>query len=251
MENVDDPADGPTTFAIDSFGQGDASRISESAKESPVALMRYLDRFVNFGDSLDAETVVRDALLTSQSEIEKATQQTDLMPTRVQRLKSAETQIATLEQANAKEVLGLQRQLAEQKQIRIQLREKLKTLKEQLNSTALAEEAEALRELGQGDGKSDTAELNNIRAAVTTFASELEVSQDALKAKYIQLENVALSNLSAWKGRDTDALAQIEQSEPPLRRKGSNWIWRTSRNSLPTKRMRSGTSPRSKDGKTR
>jgi ABC-type lipoprotein export system ATPase subunit len=220
VENVDDPAEGPTAFAIDSFGQGDASRISESAKESPVALMRYLDRFVDFGDSLDAETAIRDALLRSQSEIEKATQQTDLMPTWVQRLKSAETQIATLEQANAKEILGLQRQLAEQKQTRIQLREKLKTLKEQLDSTGIAEEAEALCELGQGDGKSDIAELRNIRAAAATFASELEVSHDALKAKYVQLENVALSNLNAWKGRDTDALAQIEQKRAGLEAQG-------------------------------
>ena len=45
VENIDDPFVGPTSFEVECFGQGEATKISESAKASPLGLLKYLDTF--------------------------------------------------------------------------------------------------------------------------------------------------------------------------------------------------------------
>ncbi|MDM0025730.1 AAA family ATPase [Variovorax saccharolyticus] len=43
--NLDNNDGGPVNFEIDCFGQGEAARVREEAREDPLALMRYLDTF--------------------------------------------------------------------------------------------------------------------------------------------------------------------------------------------------------------
>jgi energy-coupling factor transporter ATP-binding protein EcfA2 len=184
IQNLDDPFLGPTSFEIDCFGQGEAAKISENAKESPVALLKYLDTFMDLSEAKKEETAARNALLASQNELERATQQTELMPIWQQRLSSTKTQIATLEKANAKEVLALQRRLAEEKQTRRSLREKVESIKQKLTSPALAGEVQELCALGSLNDPIAAEELTEIHHAAEQFASEMQISQDALNAKF-------------------------------------------------------------------
>jgi len=55
IENVDDPDVGPRAFDVDCFGQGEAARISHEAQADPLALLRYLDRFVDLDEAIAVE----------------------------------------------------------------------------------------------------------------------------------------------------------------------------------------------------
>jgi energy-coupling factor transporter ATP-binding protein EcfA2 len=80
MQNIDNPETGPCYFEADCFGQGEAARISMQAQTDPLALLNYLDKFVDLEDAITAEENARDRLLTLQTEIEKAEQQVSLIP---------------------------------------------------------------------------------------------------------------------------------------------------------------------------
>jgi len=220
VENVHDPLVGPTSFDVECFGQGEATKISESAKESPLALLKYLDTFIDLGEAVREENEARDALLNSQNEIEKANQQVDLLPGWKQSLTSTQAQIATLEKANAKEVLGLQRHLAAEKQTRVSLQNKVKCIKQNLTGTGLPDEVTELCELGDVASDKATDELKAIHSAAVVFSSDVEQSQDALDKKFAVLEKTANDNLAVWRSRDTAALAEIEEKRKALEAQG-------------------------------
>ena len=218
--NLDDPSFGPTSFEIDCFGQGEATKISESAKEGPVALLRYLDSFIDLAEATKEETAARDALLASQNELEKAVQQAELLPAWQQRLSSTQTQIAALEKANAKEVLALQRHLAGEKQVRLSLQAKLRSIKQNLTSSGLSEEVDELCDLGDITVPTAAAELKSIHQAAEQFAAEVQQSQGALNAKFSALETIANDNLVSWRSRDAKALSEIEEKTKALEAQG-------------------------------
>jgi ABC-type lipoprotein export system ATPase subunit len=220
VENVDDPFVGPTSFEVECFGQGEATKISESAKESPLGLLKYLDTFIDFGDAVREESEARDALLNSQNEIEKATQQADLLPVWKQSLTSTQAQIAALEKANAKEVLGLQRHLAAEKQTRVAIQNKVKNIKQNLAGTDLPDEVTELCELGDVTSDKATDELKTIHNAAVVFSSDVELSQGALEKKFLALEKTANDNLAVWRSRDSAALAEIEEKRKALEAQG-------------------------------
>ncbi len=220
VENVDDPSMGPTNFDIECFGQGEASKISESAKESPLALLKYLDGFIDFSEAMQEETTAREALLASQNNLEKATQQVELMPVWKQRLSSTQTQIAALEKANAKEVLGLQRHLAAEKQTRVSLLNKVKSIKQSLAGTGLSDEVTELCELGDLTAEDVTNELTTIHNAAVQFATDVEQAHGDLQTKFSALEKIASDNLLTWRSRDGIALAEIEEKTKALEAQG-------------------------------
>jgi len=99
LENTDDPMMGPMSFEIDCFGQGETARISQQAESNPIALLSYLDRFVDLADASAAEAEVRDRLLSLQTEIEKAREKVDLIPQYERSLATAKQQLSALEKA--------------------------------------------------------------------------------------------------------------------------------------------------------
>jgi histidinol phosphatase-like PHP family hydrolase len=80
LTNDDNPQTGPTRFGIDCFGQGEAARISIQAQSNPLALLEYLDKFVDLEVARTAEGEARANLLTLQTEIEKAVEKVNLIP---------------------------------------------------------------------------------------------------------------------------------------------------------------------------
>ena len=72
IQNMDDEDRGPRSFDIDCFGQGEAAKISLQAQTDPLALLSYLDRFVDLNEASKQEEEARELLLALQTEIEKA-----------------------------------------------------------------------------------------------------------------------------------------------------------------------------------
>ncbi len=60
LENIDNPIDGLIAFDIDCFGQDEAARISNEAQSDLLALLRYLDKFVDLSKALATEEAARE-----------------------------------------------------------------------------------------------------------------------------------------------------------------------------------------------
>jgi hypothetical protein len=72
LVNLDDADFGPVVFRLDSYGQGETAKLSQRAQSDPLALLTYLDRFIEVEEVIAAEDATRDQLLEIQSKIEDA-----------------------------------------------------------------------------------------------------------------------------------------------------------------------------------
>ena len=220
VRNLSDPINGVTEFDIDSFGQGDAATISKNAERDPIALLRYLDKFVDLSAAKGDENQAREELLVSQQAIEKAKQQVALIPSYEQRLNVANAQLMALEMANAKEVIALQRQLSEEKEQRQQIVKHVQNIRDNVNSTSISEEIKRLKGISPVAGATTNQELQNILAGADAFDAALVSSQTELTAKCTELVTTVSVNLAGWKARDQIATDQIEAKRKALEAQG-------------------------------
>jgi ABC-type lipoprotein export system ATPase subunit len=220
VSNISDPLDGTTKFDMDCFGQGDAATISKSAERDPVALMRYLDKFINLAAARAEEDQAREDLLLSHQAIEKAKQQVGLIPTWDQRLKVANAQLTALETAKAKDVIALQRQLSDEKEQRTQIVTHVKSIRECVNSNDLPEEIRRLLTIRPVAGATKSQELQAILDAVSSFEAAVNIYRSELSAHYSQLAGTVQTNLTQWKTRDQAAAEEIEQKRKALEDQG-------------------------------
>jgi hypothetical protein len=124
-QNIDNPDAGPHAFDIDYFGQGTAPKISLQAQTDPLALLNYLDKFVDLKDAIASEETAREQLLNLQTEIEKAEQNVQQIPQYERLLATTQQQLAALQKPDVKELIELQRQLATEREVRTQILTKL------------------------------------------------------------------------------------------------------------------------------
>lgn len=220
VRNLSDPLGGVTEFDIDCFGQGDAATISKSAERDPIALLRYLDKFVDLSSAKADESQARDELLLSQQALEKAKQQVALIPSYEQRLKVANAQLTALEMANAKEVITLQRQLSEEKEQRQQIVKHVQSIRDNVNSSNISEEVKRLKAISPTTGTTRNQELHNILVGAEAFDAAIATSRTELAAKYNELATIVAANLTGWKARDQAAADQIEAKRKALEAQG-------------------------------
>ena len=116
LENRDDPDWGHRSFEIDCFGQGEAAKISLQAQSNPLALLDYLDRFIDLTSARQAEEDARELLLKLQTEIEKAEQEVQRIPEFERRLATTRHQLVALQKPEVKELIELQRHIATERE---------------------------------------------------------------------------------------------------------------------------------------
>ena len=132
LQNLDDPTTGPREFDIDCFGQGDAARVSVESQTNPLALLQYLDMFVDLVAAVAREEAAREQLLSLQSEIEEAVQKVQLIPQHESLLATTQRQLVALQKPEVKELIDLQRQLSSERELRTQIHAKLQDVKRDL-----------------------------------------------------------------------------------------------------------------------
>ncbi len=210
VENVDNPF-GPCNFDVDCFGQGEAARISVEAQTNPLALLNYLDKFVDLDEAMAAEDGAREELLTLQTEIEKAEQKVQLIPQHERLLSTTQQQLAALQKPEVKELIELQRQLATERELRAQILVKIQEAKE----TALAgSPKEAVQEILELAGTANLAvgatEFQTILTAATAFKTAIGTAEAQISAGLTGLERLVTAQFVSWKAKEAEAQKKID-----------------------------------------
>ncbi|WP_316172878.1 TrlF family AAA-like ATPase [Bradyrhizobium sp. SZCCHNRI2049] len=217
IRNEDDEDFGPTAFEIDCFGQGEAAKIAHDARSNPLALLEYLDKFVDLSDAVDKEDKLRETLLSLQSEIEKAEQQVALIPQYERSLATTRQQLAALKKPEVKELIELQRALATEREIRRELTNQISTARESIEGGAGREAIETI--IGLADPSDLTVGANEYRAIITganTFNKALDRAETQVNADLQSFEAVVNAQLTAWKHKDTEAQKKIDAKRREL-----------------------------------
>lgn len=217
VENVDDPDHGPTSFDIECYRQGETARIRAEAQSNPVALLSYLDRFVDIDSYVEEEDAARQTLLDLQTQIEKAQKNVLAIPTTTQDLKTTEKQLEALERANAKDVIALQRKLESERALRGQISLKLTEMKDLIHGQDPESMIKEIEELADpADLAVGAAHFSAIVAKAKEFGATAKTTLTSTSKGFDGFQRVADTNLAAWKLKETDALAKIEAKKKEL-----------------------------------
>jgi histidinol phosphatase-like PHP family hydrolase len=217
MQNVNDPDGGPRTFDIDCFGQGDAARISHKAESSPLALLGYLDKFVDLRAATTEEEAARDELLSLQTEIEKAQQQVDLIPQYERQLATTKQALTAMQKPEVKELIELQRQLATERELRQQIGQKLKRLKENSDINVQANVATEISDLAEpATLKLGRAEYEAIVLEAHSFKKVVNDAQEKIASGVASLGSLIMAQVCTWRIKDTEAQSRIDAKKKEL-----------------------------------
>jgi hypothetical protein len=221
LANVDDPDGGPVEFAIDSYGQGETARISRRAQTDPLALLDYLDKFVDLGEARAVENAARDDLLGLQGKIEEAEEKVALIPQYERNLATTRQQLKASEKANAGEVIQLQRRLAEEREIQRRIVEDWQAAQAAMTGADIEKKIQALKELAKpGDVVVGAAELQVIIAGVATLETHVADAGKLLKREASVFDAVLKEQIRLWRSKDTEALRVIETKRKELEAQG-------------------------------
>lgn len=221
LENADDAFAGPASFTIDSFGQSETAKISQQAQTDPVALLGYLDRFLDLDADLAAEVAARDSLLELQTKMEAAQAKVDLIPQYERLLSVAKQQLAALERVNAKEIIELQRKVSEERAVRDRVLGKLTELQNDITVASPKTRIEELRQLADpAQLQLGAAEFQQILADATVFEQSAATADATTRASHLAFQTAARAHLTEWKAKDAEASRQIEDKRKELEIQG-------------------------------
>jgi energy-coupling factor transporter ATP-binding protein EcfA2 len=217
LENLDDADGGPSSFDIDCFGQGDAARISIEAQKNPLALLNYLDKFVDFDVSFEEEEAARSELLELQTAIEKAEQQVSLIPQLQRQLQTTQSALAAMQKPEVKALIELQRHLATERELRSQIVSKLKLLKNSADVSTQATTADELIKLANPDSLTlGRKEFEAIVTEVGTFKTLVIDAKQKIATGASNLEVFVNAQTAAWKTKDIEAQGKIDSKKREL-----------------------------------
>lgn len=217
IQNLDDAETGPVSFDIDCFGQGEAAKISVQAQNNPLALLHYLDRFVDGAQALAEEQAARDELLKLQSEIEAAEQKVHLIPQHQRLLATTKQQLAALQKPDVKELIALQRQLATEKEVRTQIVDILAQAKRESASLPSREAAKEIRDLADPKQLAvGGVEFKTIVSGAAMLEATVSTAESNIKAGLSTFEAVVTAQMAEWKIKETEAQKKIDAKRREL-----------------------------------
>lgn len=211
IQNVDNPDEGPINFEVDCFGQGEAAKISIEAQRNPLALLEYLDKFIDLKSAYENEEAARESMLSLQSQIEKADQQVQLIPQFERLLTTTKQQLTALQKPEVKELIELQRQVATEQELRVQITSKLQDAKENFGNRSPLNSIEELRELAEPAKLAVGAdEFLAIHKGATKFESTVGTAETKIKTELAAFEKIISSQFATWKIKESDAQRKID-----------------------------------------
>jgi len=221
VENTADPIQGPVSFPLECYGQGETQQISQRAQTDLSALLYYLDRFVDIREEVDREEELRQTLLDLQTKIEEAIRKVELIPQFERDLVLAKSQMQALEKANAKGIIGLQRKVEVERQIREVIMTSSRAIARGTTQQELKDNIATLKTAA--DPKTlvvGTAEFSAISAQATVFGNAIAAVETSIKGAATTLSSVVTAQLTAWKTKEQGILKQIDDKKRELEARG-------------------------------
>lgn len=217
VQNLNNPDTGPCYFDVDCFGQGEAARISMQAQTDPLALLNYLDKFVELKDATAAEESARDQLLTIQTEIEKSEEQVSLIPQYERLLTTTQQQLAALKKPEVKELIELQQQLATEREFRDQIEQKLRDAKRDMAQGSPKATIQKIQGLaGQAGLAVGVAEFQAILAGAKSLETAIGTAETQIKDGLSGFEKLVATQITNWKAKDTEAQKKVDAKRREL-----------------------------------
>jgi DNA repair ATPase RecN len=217
IEHVDQPGVGPNSFDIDCFGQGEAAKISTQAQSNPLALLHYLDRFIDVAPALAEEMALRDKLLQLQSEIEASEQKVALIPQHERLLATTKQQLQALKKPEVAELISLQRQLATEREVRTQISSLVAQAKEDSSSLPSLDAVRELKTLAApGQLTVGASEFGQIAQGAATLEGALSSAETTIKSGIGTFEKLVIAQLASWKAKETEAQQRIDAKRRDL-----------------------------------
>jgi hypothetical protein len=221
LVNLDDADLGPVAFRIDCYGQGETAKLSQRAQSDPLALLEYLDRFIDLDEAAKAEDSARDRLLELQSKIEEAELKVAQIPHYERYLATTQQQLKALEKVNAAEVIQLQRKLATEREVRSRIVEEWREIQTIITGGRAKDKIEAIRNLADpADMSVGASELKAIIAGAAILESQVGTA-DAQLQKYASTFDVIVSEqVRQWRTKEAEAVRTIEAKRKELESHG-------------------------------
>jgi energy-coupling factor transporter ATP-binding protein EcfA2/histidinol phosphatase-like PHP family hydrolase len=217
LENLEDADWGPRSFDIDCFGQGEAAKISLQAQSDPLALLGYLDRFVDLDDAHKAEEGAREQLLTLQTKIEEADQTVQRIPEFERLLATTRQQLAALQKPEVKELVALQRHIATEREIRADILARIRDAREDLTSASPKETVALIEDLADPETLTvGGAEFKAILEAARKFLSTAETAEKTVKEGLTVLEQLTNARFVGWKTKEAEAQKKVDAKKREL-----------------------------------
>ncbi|MGB2604929.1 MAG: ImmA/IrrE family metallo-endopeptidase, partial [Candidatus Sulfotelmatobacter sp.] len=221
VENADDPIEGPVTFPVECYGQGETQQISQRAQTDPSALLDYLDRFVDIEAETAREGELRQTLLELQSKIEEAIRKVEIIPQYERDLALAQSQIQALEKAKAKEIIVLQRKVELERQARQVITTSVQAIARGTAQEDLKKNLATLKTAA--DPKTlvvGSDEFASIYAQAGVFENALTSVETTVKGAATTLSTVVTEQLTAWRAKEQSILKRIDDKKRELEAQG-------------------------------
>ncbi|MBP9079752.1 MAG: AAA family ATPase [Flavobacteriales bacterium] len=217
LRNHDDPILGPCAFDIDCFGQGDAARISLESQKNPLALLSYLDKFVDLKLAVDEEETAREELLSLQTEIEKAELNVAQIPQYERLLSTTQQQLAALQKPEVKELINLQRELASEKELRVQIQVKLQDAKKSVGTELTKSVIEEIKDMASPSELSVGApEFKAIQEGAEVFEGVVQSAANQVSASLKDFEATVALQFTNWKAKETESHKKLDEKRREL-----------------------------------
>lgn len=221
VENVSH-VDGPCSFHVECYGQGETASTSRRAQAEPIALLAYLDQFVDFETfRADDETVCHE-LLENQKKLEEAKLKVEEIPKYKDLLSRAKQQIEALAKAEAKEVLELERRLADERRVRESMSECLSELKSDYDAFSPHERLTELKRLADPTPlKIGVDQCGKILELVEAVEADVRVLSKDLFDKLAVFSKAVSEHVGTWKLAERAVQLEIDQKRKELSDKGA------------------------------
>jgi DNA repair ATPase RecN len=220
-ENLDDPELGPLVFPMECYGQGETAQTSARARTDPSALLEYLDSFVPVGALFAEDEELRNQLLSNQTEIEKAEVEVSKIPHFKRFLATTQQQLQTLEKAHAKEIVVLERKVAEERSVRTRLEEKIGHLNTQAKESETLGLVQEIRDVPiPAEFQVGANQYQKIRKSLSEFEAKAKASLSEVATLAKQFVADATKELHSWKISEQAITAKIESMRKELATQG-------------------------------
>lgn len=213
--NVDDPF-GLTAFPVECYSQNEIS-----VQAQPAELLRFLDQFVEFADTKEADEDARRALLESQERIEELTRDVVQLPDNRRWLATTKQHFEALAAAKGTEVIELERKLAEERLLRERI---VQVTKAYLDDRTAAPEKDFVEEL-EALAIPDSLRIGTVPwKAIIQAASILRDSSEPLRGQLKGLRDAFVAALKnqhqAWVSEEKSVRDEIQVKRDELQAQG-------------------------------